>query len=74
MSAPAAHFEIYRDPTGDWRWRLRARNGRIVADSAEAYASKRNVQRAVMGTLDAVEGALIAAASGERVVMQEVAG
>lgn len=28
------HF--YRSPDG-WRWRIRAANGRIVADSAEAY-------------------------------------
>jgi uncharacterized protein YegP (UPF0339 family) len=60
MSAAAAHFEIYNDTQGDWRWRLRARNGRIVADSAEGYASKRNAKNAVMSTLDAVEGALIA--------------
>jgi uncharacterized protein YegP (UPF0339 family) len=30
-----------------WYWRLRARNGRIVADGAEGYASKRNAIRAV---------------------------
>lgn len=55
MSAPFAHFEIYKDKGGEWRWRLRARNGRIVADSAEGYASKRNATRAVTDTLDAVE-------------------
>jgi uncharacterized protein YegP (UPF0339 family) len=42
-----AHFETYRDQSGDWRWRLRAANGRIVADSAEGYASRRNVHRAL---------------------------
>lgn len=30
-----------------WRWRLVAGNGRIVADSAEGYASKANLTRAV---------------------------
>ena len=55
MSAPSAHFEIYKDTSGDWRWRLRARNGRIVADSAEGYASKRNAKAAVAATMLAVD-------------------
>lgn len=59
MTEKRAHFEIYQDTSGDWRWRLRAANGRIVADSAEGYASKRNAKRAVMSTLDATESALI---------------
>lgn len=50
-------FEIYESliywnedmRQGDykWFWRLRARNGRIVADGAEGYASKAGVRRAV---------------------------
>ena len=56
MSANQPHFEIYRDTAHDWRWRLRAANGRIVADSAEGYASKRNVNRAITAMLDAVGG------------------
>lgn len=59
MTERHAHFEIYRDAGGEWRWRLRAVNGRIVADSAEGYASRRNARRAVMSTFDAVESALI---------------
>lgn len=39
-------FDVYQDATGEWRWRLVARNGRIVADGAESYASKRNARRA----------------------------
>lgn len=35
-------FEIYRDTSGGWRWRLVATNGRIVADSAESYSKKSN--------------------------------
>lgn len=38
--------EVYRDRAGQWRWRARARNGLIVADGAEGYASKRNALRA----------------------------
>lgn len=68
MSERRAWFEVYRDAGGDYRWRLRAVNGRIVADSAEGYASKRNAKRAVTAVLDAVEGALV---SGN--VIQEMA-
>lgn len=32
--------EIYRDEKGEFRWRVRATNGRIVADSAEGYANR----------------------------------
>jgi len=29
--------EVYRDAKDEWRWRLLADNGEIVADSAEGY-------------------------------------
>jgi len=35
-----AAFEIYEDAAGEWRWRLRHRNGNIVADSGEGYGSR----------------------------------
>lgn len=38
-SAPNPKFEIYQDRRGDFRFRLRARNGNIIATS-EGYASK----------------------------------
>ncbi|MFB6082629.1 MAG: HVO_2922 family protein [Halorientalis sp.] len=36
-----AAFEVYRDRADEWRWRLRHRNGNIVADSGEGYVRKR---------------------------------
>ena len=33
-------FEVFKDKSGDWRWRLKADNGNIVADSAEGYENK----------------------------------
>ena len=39
-------FEIYQAPDG-WRWRLRAANGRIIADGGEAYSSRAGAVRAV---------------------------
>lgn len=40
-------FEVYEDKAKLWRWRLKASNGKIVADSAEAYDNKGNAKRAV---------------------------
>jgi len=33
-------IEIYRDAEMEWRFRVKHRNGRIVADSAEGYKKK----------------------------------
>lgn len=33
-------IEIYKDKKGDWRWRLLAKNKRVLADSAEGYKRK----------------------------------
>lgn len=30
-------FHTYKDQGGEWRWRLKAANGEIVADSAEGH-------------------------------------
>jgi uncharacterized protein YegP (UPF0339 family) len=37
-------LEIFKDRAGQYRWRLIARNGEIVAAS-EAYVSKSNAER-----------------------------
>lgn len=35
-------LHIYKDVHGEWRWTIRASNGKIVADSAESYKRKRS--------------------------------
>lgn len=40
-------IELYQDAAGEYRWRLVADNGRVVADSGEGYTRKRDAQRAV---------------------------
>jgi uncharacterized protein YegP (UPF0339 family) len=40
-------FELYKDHTGDWRWRLRAQNGNVVADSAEGYRNRADCERGI---------------------------
>lgn len=40
-------FYIYRDAHKEWRWKLFAKNGRIIADSAEGYRRKSGIQNAL---------------------------
>lgn len=40
-----ATFEIYTDNAGEWRWRLVHRNGNIIADSGEGYASRQKCEQ-----------------------------
>jgi len=39
-----AAFEIFEDSAGEFRWRLRHRNGNILADSGEGYSSRSNAR------------------------------
>lgn len=64
-------FEIYQDKSGSprrwaaivgkqaWRWRLVGANGKILADSGEAYTRKADVKRALGIVLEAVDLARI---------------
>ncbi|SMO56906.1 YegP family protein [Halorubrum cibi] len=52
-----AAFEIYEDAAAEWRWRLRHRNGNVVADSGEGYASRSNAVEAVTGVKRNAPGA-----------------
>ena len=36
-----ARMHVYEAADG-WRWRLKAQNGNVIADSGQAYKSKRN--------------------------------
>ena len=42
-----ASFQIYKDKSGQFRWRLRANNGEIIADSNEGYKEKRSCQHGI---------------------------
>lgn len=46
MKRPHLHtFDVYQAADG-YRWRLVAHNGKIVADSGEAYTTRQNARRA----------------------------
>lgn len=40
-------FEVYKS-RGQWRWRMVARNGRIVATSGEAYKRRADALKGVL--------------------------
>jgi uncharacterized protein YegP (UPF0339 family) len=44
-------FEVYQDKAGKFRWRLIAANGKRVAASGEAFASRYNAERAIADLL-----------------------
>lgn len=44
----------YKDRGKEWRWRIFARNGRIVASSGEHFDSKGNASRAAKSFIRAI--------------------
>jgi uncharacterized protein YegP (UPF0339 family) len=40
-------FQIYLDSNSEYRWRLRAQNGKVVADSGEGYKKKASCKKAI---------------------------
>lgn len=41
------HYEVYKDTAGEWRWRLRAANNKIIANSGEGYANRTDCLSAI---------------------------
>jgi uncharacterized protein YegP (UPF0339 family) len=40
-------YYYYKDARGEWRWNLKASNGRILADSGEGYKSEQDCKDAI---------------------------
>lgn len=40
-------LSMYQDDVGEWRWRLRARNGKIIAEGGEGYQNKGDCWRSM---------------------------
>ena len=53
-------FEVYPDTATEWRWRLIASNGLLIADSGEGYSSRSNARRAARRMKVAVWKATVA--------------
>jgi len=41
------YSEVYTDTARECRWRIKARNGKVLGDSGEGYADRPNVIAAV---------------------------
>lgn len=53
MGEPAK-VEFYPDARGEWRWRVRANNGKIVADSSEGYGNKDDAEKGYVLTMNSL--------------------
>lgn len=42
-----AKFQLYKDKAKEYRWRLRADNYEIIADSAEGYINKSDCEHGI---------------------------
>lgn len=52
-------FELYEDAGGKWRWRLRHRNGNVIASSGQGYTRKHNAQKGLHGVRRDALGATV---------------
>lgn len=68
-----AGIQVYEDASGEYRWRLVHRNGEILADSGEGYASRSNARRAIERLKDLAGDASIDDESGARYEVYEAA-
>ena len=54
----AGKFEIYKDRKGEFRWRLKAGNGEIVA-TGESYPTKAGARKGTEAVQRAADGAKV---------------
>jgi amphi-Trp domain-containing protein len=54
-----ATFEVFEDNAGDYRWRLVHRNGNIIADGGEGYASKQKATQGLESVTENAPGAYV---------------
>ncbi len=43
----AAKFELYKDAKGEFRWRLLASNGQVIANGGEGYKTKESAKNGI---------------------------
>jgi uncharacterized protein YegP (UPF0339 family) len=52
---------VYRDATGEWRWRLTAANGEPIANSGEGYTRRNDAIQAVYRLVTLTRGGIASA-------------
>ena len=55
----AAKFEIYKDKSEEFRWRLIHTNGQIIANSGEGYKAKANAVGGINSVKENVPNATV---------------
>lgn len=53
-------FEVFKDRAGEWRWRLRDTNGKIIADSGEGYITEAGAKAGIANVKSCASTAIIA--------------
>lgn len=45
-------LSFYKDKKKEWRWKIKHRNGNLIADSGEGYKRKSGARKAIKNLLD----------------------
>jgi uncharacterized protein YegP (UPF0339 family) len=53
------YYEIYKDATSQWRWRLYAANYKIIANSAEGYYNRQDCLNAIQLVKNSANAAVL---------------
>jgi len=54
-----SRFELFEDKAGEYRWRLRHRNGNVIATSGEGYTRRHNAENGMQGVRRDALGATV---------------
>lgn len=66
-----SQFELYEDKGDQWRWRLRHRNGNLIADCGEGYSRKHNAQKGMNSVRRNALGATVLLIEREEALPEE---
>lgn len=55
----ALRFSVYLDRSGQYRWHVKAANGRILADSGEGYTRRSDAMKAARRFAAKVDGPVV---------------
>ena len=55
----AAKFEVYKDKSGEYRWKLVHTNGQVIANSGEGYKAKASAMNGIKSVQENAPGAVV---------------
>jgi uncharacterized protein YegP (UPF0339 family) len=58
-------FEVYKDAKDEFRWRLKAGNGQVIATAGQGYKSKADCEHGIQIIKDGAAEAKVEEASGK---------